>query len=262
MKIENNTPVAYDLSSTDYFNLFTHVSRSEMFKSLRSENGIFEPMAETKSLTFGRAFHTIVLEPEKFKSEFYVQEEGKRLNKQMKEEAGRRGILTFKEFMLAKHMQASIMCDPFFGELMEDDNTLLEKCFFSSDDESNLDLKVKLDVAHVGRNIICDLKSIRSCTHREINNSIRDYNLLGQAYFYTKVMRQCYDKDFEFYFAFVEKTSPNPATAVVKIEERYIQNIGQKLFNMASERYKEQTARGAGFVNNQTLTLTELIEGL
>lgn len=98
-----------------YFSDRTHVSCSMLKKALKSpkhlKDYLDKPSFTTPAMTFGSAFHCLLLEPEKFNNQFYILDLNQRPNKDMTMAAGVNKKWKESELSIAKDLGKSIISE-------------------------------------------------------------------------------------------------------------------------------------------------------
>ena len=166
-----------------------------------------------KTLDFGSAFHTAVLEPELFDGLYAVEPDvdrrtntGKAAIKDFYELHGNKTIITAAEYKKIKLMAGSAMAHPAIRLLIQG-KTGVEVSIFVEDPDTGLIMKSRndLETSVNGLNFICDLKTIDSLDR--IPNNIHDFNYHVQEAHYKEVYRLHHGKYPDgFLFIFCSKT--------------------------------------------------------
>jgi len=224
----------YNMTDEQYFSTKGAISRSDISKCVSGAYGYFRKVKSTTSMNFGRCFHSIILDgPDEFLKKFYFQQKGQRKTKALVEEAGGKDLITHSEHEVLNEMSKSLMMHPLCPDFNE---TVNEKVVFGKIDD--VPCKAKIDAVDIENGIIYDLKTIRSIDDNEVYNAIYYYKLNLQAYFYTEVMKSCFDKDFKFILMFVEKLDSMPQVRFVEIDD-FIISSSRELFVKGMENYNK-----------------------
>lgn len=168
---------------------------------------------KTKTLDFGSAFHTAMLEPELFDALYAVEpivnrrtNAGKDELKKFHELHGNKTIITSAEYKKIELMVGSAMAHPAINTLIKG-KTGIEVSIFAEDPETGLLMKSRNDLETKvnGLDIICDLKTIESLDR--IPKNIYDFHYDIQEAHYKEVYRMQHGKYPDaFLFIFCAKT--------------------------------------------------------
>lgn len=203
---------------------------------------IFEkrnPRPDTPATFFGRALHTLVLEPHKFDDEFVVEPEGApkrptraQLNakkpspgvleaiawwRQWDSEHGHKAMISNKrdpdkgvwgasDWDRLQGMRDAVMAHPLAGVLLSDG--WAEVTVIWQDPATKMLCKARVDWWPNGHNLICDLKSTDDATLGGATYSTAKYGYHHAAAHYLDGMEANGHKDLHFVFIFVEKDPP------------------------------------------------------
>lgn len=145
----------------------------------------------TQSMEFGTAFHTLFLEPEKFKTDYIVTDLDRRTKayKELIEANPNAKILTESEFTKLTNMAESARqkFEQMFGlNYLEDFPTQIETPYFANL-ISDIESKCKPDLILPNERIIIDLKSTQSAYPDEFTRAITTYHYGLQAAYYLAV---------------------------------------------------------------------------
>jgi exodeoxyribonuclease VIII len=154
------------------------------------------PPEPNEEMTFGHAFHRLVLEPDTFEREFVVVPEDapRRQGKanmdwwaQFDEANKGRGRLTSKEAATLFSMRDGLLANPRVAELLAQPRALRELVVVWDDPEFNVRCKGKLDLVAPwkGRTVVADLKSERDASDWWFAKDLDTYDWAGQIVWYT-----------------------------------------------------------------------------
>lgn len=143
----------------------------------------------TPAMTFGKAFHEFILEPEEFKKHFAPEppkvllknvgrEQYEAYKKHCAElEATNKIILSDDEYLTLLKMRDALMNNSAAKELIE--GAVYESSYFWKDEHSGLMLKARPDILH--ENMIVDLKTCADASPRAFQYAIADggYHVQG-----------------------------------------------------------------------------------
>src|SRR5574343_947534 len=133
-----------------------------------------QPTELTEALIFGSAFHTMLLDPEKFDSTFYLNDTQPRSPKLDKD--GRQPLGKINHENL-KGMTTELKKDPLFEKMIDG---IREMSFFCVDPETNVLLKCKPDCI-LRNGVIVDLKTTKSVDSEDFSKSMLNYKYHAQA---------------------------------------------------------------------------------
>lgn len=134
-------------------------------------NPLRPPKTKTPDMIFGSAFHTFILENDKFDDEYFIlpekvfkkdDREQYEINKALEEEAEKTSkiVLSRANYKTLCEMRDCVMGDARARELIE--GAIYESSYFWKDEGSGLMVKARPDILH--RNMIVDLKTIKSAS--------------------------------------------------------------------------------------------------
>lgn len=205
------------------------LSRSDLFwlhkSPLHFKWAAEHPASETAAMFFGTAFHTLVLEPERFADEYIVHgridkrtKEGKALAAEI-EASGRRAI--DEETMQAlEGMRDSVMSNPYAARLLAGEK---EQSYFWTDPPTGIELKCRpdcrTDLSDTG--VIVDLKTTDNADAEGFGRSCLNYGYDLQAAMYKQGVEAVEGKPHRFVFIAVEKKPPY-ACSVLEADELMI----------------------------------------
>jgi hypothetical protein len=179
-----------DLHNEYYHGDKESISRSALMDFIKSPyhywanhiNPYRPPKESTDAMEFGSAFHTFVLEPDKFYDE-YGMEPPKVLLKDVGEDIYRtyknkcdelaksdKKIITAQIYALSVFMKDALLKDENAKGLIE--NATYEQSYFWEDKATGLMLKCRPDIQHA--NMIVDLKTVASAEERVIQREVFD----------------------------------------------------------------------------------------
>lgn len=188
-----------------------------------------KPRAKSPEQTFGTAFHTYVLEPEKFATEYVI---GPVINKNTKEwksfvkttEASGQQVISAKDVSRINAMAERLQEHPAIWELItgtETSGRLIEASMFWTDPLTGLPCKARPDIFHVNDGIVPDLKTTQSASAASFANDVINYGYDIQDASYTSGINILYpDMVQDFFFICVE-TEPPYALAMHKLTDEF-----------------------------------------
>lgn len=180
------------------------------------------PGDETAAFVFGRAFHTMILEPEKVSDSIVVMPESWPTKKECgftqeeQKESFRhthqhKAILTGDQMCEARAMAKSVEEHPASRFLLNKANGKAEVSLFWRDPVNDVDCKSRFDWLR-NDGLIVDLKTTRCAKPGDFEKLAYDHRYHVQAAFYMEAYRQVTGNEpAGFAFVAVEKEPPYPA---------------------------------------------------
>ena len=210
-------------------------------KDFKADNG------ENIHLLMGGAFHTMILEPEKFEANYPTVDASSRLTKKYKaaEEENGGMMLLNNDLDLLLGMKKTIEENKLINSLIRDGNVEYEVPAFG-EVEGEL-WKGKADIVHHDEKLIIDLKTTSDIT--KFHLSARRYNYDSQAYIYKQF--------FGYDFAFVVIDKKTNMMGYYDCSENFYRN-GKEKVQQAVHAYRmffkgEQEYDWANYLINETL---------
>ncbi len=213
------------------------LSKSSLDKINKSIDHYFmEPDPETTAMQVGSAFHTVILEPEKFHEEYICgpvdcdkrTSAGKKAWNELQEDNPKKVILGVSDWDMIHYMKESLSRHNLASDMLKLDEGYAEETIMWNDEELNTLMKGRTDFRNLSRKAIIDLKSTRDSTPDKIEKDLwsTDLRYHLQAAIYTDGIRSILkDQRWEFYFIYVEKKPPY-GVQVVKIPDNAL-NVGR-----------------------------------
>lgn len=216
--------IIYNMSNDDY-HACTEISKSGLDKIAMSpahykyykENGT----KETAALTFGRAIHTMVLEPEKAAQEIIVlpdswlskKECGVSIEDQKEDfrhKHQHKAILSADQMDTANGMLKAIEAHAAARYILRKNKGKAEVSVFWTDEETRIDCRARFDWL-LDNGMICDLKSTGCAKPGIFDRSAFEYRYHVQAAFYMEGFRRAFGHEpAGFVFIAAEKEAPYP----------------------------------------------------
>lgn len=221
-------PGIYPNLSNESYHADKAISRSAVMKFLQSPHKYWaeylDPDRQRKALNgtssaliFGNAFHTFVLEPEKFVEQFAIKPEPVLLKDVGREaydsnkkliaelEASTRTLITATEYHILKSMYASLWNNREARGLIE--GAVYESSYFWQDDQTGLIVKSRPDILR--ENAIIDLKTCHSADTRTYQKEMYQYGYYIQGAMIREGVKQLTGQDIPTVVNIcVEKTYP------------------------------------------------------
>lgn len=192
---------------------------------------------DTPALVFGRAFHTMILEPEKMDDEVIVLPDAWPTKKECgisieeQKEAFRhkhqhKAILTADQMDMAKAMRASLDEHAAARFLLRKSPGKAEQTLLWQDADTDVKCRARLDwLADDG--LIVDLKTTTCAKPEVFERSAYDYRYHVQAAFYLEAYRQVMGKE-PLGFAFIAVEKEPPYCACVYLAQPEFIEIGRR----------------------------------
>lgn len=165
---------------------------------------------QTPSKVFGSLYHTLILEPEKLKEEYYTEDDRPEIEKSMASKHNSlwkknldKPLLSNSMVIEAKAMKERLKGDERLKGLI--DKGMNEVSYYSDDLEG---VKVKIRPDKITKNAIIDLKTTTDASVEGFTRTVFKYGYHVQAALYLDVLKQFDPQDRQFVFVVQEKTAP------------------------------------------------------
>ena len=221
-----------DDKNEKYHNNKDYISASGLKKIKQSPlHFIEEEKKETEAMTFGSAYHTLILEPEKFDKKYYVFDETEILQILISEGSQKpRGTNKYKEwyqiemdkaagkelielpaFHLLESMKKRLFSHRYVKSLLT--NGEAEKSIYTTiglEVGGSVNVKIRPDYLKQNKRIIVDLKTTSDASVNGFPRNAAEYDYHIQSALYTDIMELIEGKSmpWEFFFIAQEKTRP------------------------------------------------------
>lgn len=222
LNLKTETPLNYktgvhDISNSQYHKT-SAISRSMLMDFKKNPSyywykhisGRFIKDESTPAMNLGSAVHTLVLEDQKFDSEFFVIHQKSRPIRgtapyaKMLDDAKGKIILTDSEYQQAFAMAKSVLDNPeAYSILLE---TKIEKSIFFEHEATNLMCKVRPDAWSNG--LVIDLKTSADANIKSFQSSCVNYGYFLQAGMMQYGLNRIEQPMEQFVFIVVEKEPP------------------------------------------------------
>lgn len=212
----------------------------------------FDAREDSEALKFGSAFHSFILENDKFFQNYVVAPKFDKRTKQGKEdfalfesENAGKNLIDESDFERLNQMRLAILKHPIAKQLVESHGSIEHEIYFEQHGEP---CRMKADKIIPEKKIIIDLKSTQDCKLESCIKSILNFEYYRQAAFYLAGAKAEYFQDFRFMFVFVEKTAPYLVQVVELTPEflEYGQNEIKSLI-LKFQGYKENKKSYTGY---------------
>jgi len=210
---------------------------------------LMAPSAPTEAMVFGTAFHTFVLEPERFAAEYVIggpinPKTGKAYGRDTKAwaewEACNPGALVISEEDMEhlRGMRDSIMAHKEAHDILLAPGRETEVSMLWRDEATGLFLQGRLDHFHRPSVLFADLKTTKSVDPREFQRSCEDWGYFMQTAMYWDGLRALTGrKPYMPIVIPVEKTPPKYFSAVYEISVSDLAH-GREQYHFALRRWK------------------------
>lgn len=181
--------------------------------------------SEKPAFVFGRAFHTLILEPTLFTNDFVVG---------TMERETRRTYISFADYDMMIRMKNALSRHSVAYEMIE--RSIKERTFFSRDKETGLLKKCRTDSFNSPPSI-ADLKSCASAEKSKFAYDAKKFRYGFSAAYYISIVSEVLDSYVEnFYWIAVEK-SMSPKVAIYHPNQSAISKLDMEV-RTALETYK------------------------
>ncbi len=218
--------------------LSTLRSKSEMHAKFERDN----PQEPTPDMIAGRAFHTLVLEPQLFQEEFIVAPRVDKRTKDGKEKwaafettAGERTVISSDDYAQMRAWQEAIMAHPMASAQIVGGTA--EVSMVWSDKETGLLCKGRADYWHEKHGLIIDLKTASNASPSAFAAASASYWYHLQAAYYVDGMSQLTGEAVGLVFVVVEKDPPY-GVAVYQPSDGF-EEAGRAAYRSALDRWAE-----------------------
>ena len=195
------------------------LSKSSLDKINKSVDHYFmDADAETPAMRLGTAFHTLVLEPDKFAKRYVIgpdadkrSAEGKKSWKDAENANPKKTILNISDWDMIHFMKESIDNHRRASELIDPKVGNTEETMMWNDRELQTLMKGRSDFRNNDQKVVIDLKSTVDATKDKIERDLwsNDFRYHVQAAIYTDGAREILeDENWDFYFIFAQKKPP------------------------------------------------------
>jgi len=215
------------------------ISRTRLFRTLRSPlHGITEE-ADKPAYSFGRAFHVYVLQRQLFESLYAIRPED--LDGRTKDgkawltENAAKEILSFQDGLKLQAMALALKRSKQAKELLTAGEAEVSGCW-PDPKFPEITCKMRMDCINKSRRAIVDLKKVQDCRRFERDAWLYGYDMEAAWYLYgaTQITQVTHN---DFFFVAVEEQPPH-GVMVYKASEELI-GLGLERCASAMERIKE-----------------------
>ena len=200
----------------------------------------------TSSMLLGSMVHTMVLEPEKYVSEFIVEpkcdkrtKDGKTFWGEFLLQAGDRTIVSEEDNNKVELIANAILSHAEFATCMSmiDEWAVIEKRI--DFDWQGTPCRCKPDLLLPKHKLCVDLKTTADATPEGFAKSVASYGYHRQQAFYSEAIKQAYGEEFRFLFAVVETSEPYNA-AVYELDAASV-DAGRQEINLLLDELERRT---------------------
>ena len=207
-----------------------HISSSKLKKYKKSPaNAKYSKMEETKSMKFGTAYHTYILEPDDFHKEYCVlysdnrpepsKNMNSKLNKEWKLELETKyNLLTIDEYNDIMRMKEKLFSNPYAKYLLTGGEG--ELSFYNK--INGVNVKCRADHFLKDKKIIVDLKTTTDAREEKFKWTSSDYGYHISAAFYTDIIEKEFKNEgYDFFIIAQEKAAPYDYS-IFKASEQFL----------------------------------------
>ena len=245
MKMEN---VGLLSMPADQYHAHPAVGHSGLVRIMRSpahyQEYVSNPPEPTPAMQLGTAFHTALLEHDRFSQTFVAAPKFDRRTKEGKaaaeawevENAGKTS-LTVDQMAVIKEMIVSVRSHAGAVRLLGDG--MAEMSAFWTDRETGIECKCRPDFLSMAGETVTGIVDVKTCVDASADGFARAIAALGydvQAAFYQDGLKAVTGKTIPFYFIAVEKEAPY-AVAAYKASDEMIE-VGRAKYRGALELLK------------------------
>jgi hypothetical protein len=198
----------------------------------------------TKALSFGKAFHSFLLEPHNFKKTYvaatqvfghYGLKDAKAYFKALEAEHPDKEILKAEEMWTLEKMREAVMRLEGIDRLLSD-KMEAEVSFFAN--VEGIEGKARLDFLNDSVELWGDFKSMAEINHRSLQNVFWDYKWPLQFAWYRRVVKEATGQDLPRVCVLaVEKQAP--FTACIAVQNEDMERAGEAMLKIALENAKK-----------------------
>jgi hypothetical protein len=226
-----------NIHHNEYHDMTDIVSNSYLGRLAKCPAAAKVPMAETAALTFGRAYHSFVLDgQESFYKDFAVSPQCDRRTKEGKatyalfcEESAGKTVIDQIDMETVEAMYGALAIHPIASKLLLDGRS--EMSVFWTDEETGLPCKCRPDKIPDGdHGVILDLKTVRSAEIHAFTSACMTYGYAREAGMYIEGFNAVSSAKVDaFVFIAQEKDAPY-RVEVFTMEDLFIE-YGQHEFH-------------------------------
>lgn len=245
MKMEN---VGLLCISADQYHSHPAVGHSGLVRIMRSpahyENYLRNPPESTPAMQLGTAFHTALLEHDRFSQDFVVApkfdrrtKEGKAAAEAWEADNAGKNALTAEQMQAIKAMAYIVHCHAGATKLLA--CGLAEMSAFWIDQETGIECKCRPDFLSMSGEAVTGIVDVKTCCDASVEGFARAIASLGydvQAAFYQDGLKAMTGRTISFYFIAVEKEAPY-AVAAYKASDEVIE-VGRAKYRGALQLLK------------------------
>jgi len=263
--------------SSDYFD--SEALSNSMLKTLKESPAEFHaryiakdyPQQYTEAFQTGHLLHCLALEPQCFDERYQVmsgpinERTGKPFGKDTK--AYTDWLASFKpteglqviesdDYYRAVAMVRSLNKHPVISKLLNRGSMLIEQPVYGklSFENADLDFRCKPDLVLVEEGIVVDVKTSEDASPSNFKSSAYKFGYETQAWLYTRLLQQHYNREFTMLFAVVSKSAePNQddkptmdrvhATGLYELSHKRLERARNEIIQLC-ENYMRFNAEG------------------
>lgn len=203
-----------------------------------------EPHKSTTPMLEGNQFHTYILEPEKFNSQYFVSDKivrrGKKWDEVVDSAEGKQIIFSERLEELQK-MKSSLMLFPRATALLS--GGVAESSIYWEDSDTGVLCKSRPDYINFDKKFITDLKTTENASFNAFSKSVVKYNYHVQAALMLDGFKAVTGEDISGVFNFAIEKAPPYCCCVFMIDDAAIDR-GRQEYKKALRIFSEHDASG------------------
>lgn len=192
----------------------------------------------TEAMKFGHAFHTFILEPDKFEDEYYDTPKIRKSGNAWKEVvslAGGKEIIFEEDLKKIRDMKMQLQKNSFCAHLLNESTK--EVSMFWENSETKIKCKGRLDGYYKDTNLIFDLKTTQDCIN--FKHSFFKFRYHIQAAFYLDAIQIVTGELPTAFIIFaIEKEPPYSWRTYIIYSDSEVIKTGRKEYKFLLEKYK------------------------
>lgn len=215
-------PGIYDGIPEDQYHASPGVSKSRLKRFSEAPAKVLVPLRTTKAMETGTLLHSLLLEPVRFESSYFVTDL-ERLDprtaayKDEETRAQGRRLVKRAEYDEACRMRDAAMLHPIVREMVVPE-LLVEQSAYWIDAPSKLLCRGRMDGIHLGYRAVLDYKTTENAGPREFARTAANFRYEWQDAMYREGIRRAAGWDVDVFLFIAQEKSPPYLTACYEIE--------------------------------------------
>lgn len=225
----------------------------------RAFYAVYGQPQESKALSVGSAFHTLLLEPASFSAAYAVADQRTKAGKEAATEALEAGksLLTNSEWDQVHFMVEGVRLNPIAWNLIQESQK--ETSFQWNDEKTGLDLKAREDLYSHLTKFQVDIKTVRSARGWEFSKAVHNYHYDSQLAFYRRA-RLAHGDEVNYSLIIAVEKEPPFVTECYLLSEQEIRKGDEKV-SLWLTQWAELKLTGNWFGLRQLQQLGDEING-